>query len=106
MIIKKTKAQNKKFKELYPSNQALKLYDQLIGSENTVVVARLMIFGAETRFIAPLLFFTGLVTLFLSIKLRTRVQTDPATIIVQANPFLYIRDKDIKFQTAIAGLGL
>ena len=35
LIIKKTKAQNKKFKELYPSSQALKLYDQLIGFENT-----------------------------------------------------------------------
>ena len=35
LIVKKTKAQNKKFKELYPSNQALKLYDQLIGFENT-----------------------------------------------------------------------
>ena len=31
----KTKSQNKKFKELYPSSQALKLYDQLIGFENT-----------------------------------------------------------------------
>jgi len=29
LIIKKTKAQNKKFKELYPSSQALKLYDHL-----------------------------------------------------------------------------
>ena len=37
LIIKKTKAQNKKFKELYPSSQALKLYDQLIGFENTYV---------------------------------------------------------------------
>ena len=37
LIIKKTKAQNKKFKELYPSSQALKLYDQLIGFENSYV---------------------------------------------------------------------
>ena len=35
LIIKKTKLGNKKFKELYPSSQALKLYDQLIGFENT-----------------------------------------------------------------------
>ena len=35
LIIKKTKAHNKKFKELYPSSQALKFYDQLIGFENT-----------------------------------------------------------------------
>ncbi|MBP2621496.1 MarR family winged helix-turn-helix transcriptional regulator [Streptococcus panodentis] len=35
LIVKKTNAQNKKFKELYPSSQALKLYDQLIGFENT-----------------------------------------------------------------------
>ena len=35
LIIKKAKLGNKKFKELYPSSQALKLYDQLIGFENT-----------------------------------------------------------------------
>lgn len=35
LIIKKNKLGNKKFKELYPSSQALKLYDQLIGFENT-----------------------------------------------------------------------
>ena len=41
LIIKKTKAQNKKFKELYPLTPALRVYDKLIGYENRYIQASL-----------------------------------------------------------------
>ena len=41
LIIKKTKAQNKKFKELYPLTPALKVYDKLIGYEDRYIQASL-----------------------------------------------------------------
>ena len=41
LVIKKTKAQNKKFKELYPLTPALKVYDKLIGYENRYIQTRL-----------------------------------------------------------------
>lgn len=41
LIIKKTKAQNKKFKELYPTISALKVYDKLIGYEDRYIQASL-----------------------------------------------------------------
>lgn len=37
LISKKNKTQNKKFKELYPLTPALKLYDRLIGFEDTYI---------------------------------------------------------------------
>ena len=37
LIVKKTKAQNKKFKELYPTTSALKVYDKLIGFEDRYI---------------------------------------------------------------------
>ena len=41
LIVKKTKAQNKKFKELYPLTPALKVYDKLIGYEDRYIQASL-----------------------------------------------------------------
>ena len=41
LIIKKTKAQNKKFKELYPTTSALKVYDKLIGFEDRYIQTKL-----------------------------------------------------------------
>ena len=41
LIVKKTKAQNKKFKELYPLTPALRVYDKLIGYENRYIQASL-----------------------------------------------------------------
>ena len=37
LIEKKTSSQNRKFKELYPKTEALRLYDQLIGFEETYI---------------------------------------------------------------------
>ena len=41
LIVKKTKAQNKKFKELYPTTSALKVYDKLIGFEDRYIQTKL-----------------------------------------------------------------
>ena len=41
LIIKKTKQENKKFKELYPTISALKVYDKLIGYEDRYIQTRL-----------------------------------------------------------------
>lgn len=41
LIVKKTKAQNKKFKELYPLTPALKVYDKLIGYEDKYIQTKL-----------------------------------------------------------------
>ncbi|EGU66701.1 MarR family winged helix-turn-helix transcriptional regulator [Streptococcus cristatus] len=41
LIIKKTKQENKKFKELYPLTPALKVYDKLIGYEDRYIQASL-----------------------------------------------------------------
>lgn len=37
LLVKKVKSQNKKFKELYPTSQALRLYDQIIGFETKYI---------------------------------------------------------------------
>lgn len=37
LLVKKVKSQNKKFKELYPTSQALRLYDQIIGFETSYI---------------------------------------------------------------------
>ncbi|MFC2386593.1 Gx transporter family protein, partial [Treponema socranskii] len=44
------------------SNIGLSLAGALANNAAQVAVARVMIFGTQTRYIAPLLFFTGLVT--------------------------------------------
>lgn len=41
LIVKKNKAQNKKFKELYPTTSALKVYDKLIGFEDRYIQTKL-----------------------------------------------------------------
>lgn len=41
LIVKKTKTQNKKFKELYPTTSALKVYDKLIGFEDRYIQTKL-----------------------------------------------------------------
>ena len=41
LIVKKTKQENKKFKELYPLTPALKVYDKLIGYEDRYTQASL-----------------------------------------------------------------
>ena len=41
LIVKKTTAQNKKFKELYPTTSALKVYDKLIGFEDRYIQTKL-----------------------------------------------------------------
>lgn len=41
LIVKKTKAQNKKFKEIYPTTSALKVYDKLIGFEDRYIQTKL-----------------------------------------------------------------
>lgn len=41
LIVKKTKAQNKKFKELYPTTSALKVCDKLIGFEDRYIQTKL-----------------------------------------------------------------
>ena len=42
LIVKKTKAQNKKFKEIYPTTSALKVYDKLIGFEDRYIQTKLL----------------------------------------------------------------